>query len=266
MNELVLVIDFMNYVHRCRVGPLTGEYVLIYNFFRNLRATVDFFHPSKLFFVTEGFPEHRYSLYPAYKGNRIKVASTQSHKDVIESANKIKELLGYLPCTIINHPKLEADDIVYSLCSAMKEENIIIVSTDSDYIQILQQDFKNCKIFNPIKKIFVENVAYPYIPWKCLNGDKSDNINKLLSPAKALKTVNDPELFKAFLSIEENRANFNINRQLIEFRLVPQEEIIVQESLIDFNKLKEEFARFKFETIINEKSWEKFTTTFENLI
>lgn len=111
----------------------------------------------------------------------------------------------------------------------------------------------------------MEAPAYPYVAWKCLNGDKSDNIPALLKPKKALDAVNNPEAFKKFLEIEENRANFNINRQLIEFRSVPLEEINIREGIRNFEILKQEFIKMQFESIVNDNSWTKFKKTFDCL-
>src|SRR5690606_26025902 len=119
------------------------------------------------------------------------------------------------------------------------------------------------KIYNPIKKVNMESPPYPYVAWKCLNGDKSDNIPALLKPKKALDTVNNPVLFKKFMESEENRANFNINRQLIEFRSIPLEEIELQEGMKDFDKLKDEFRKMQFESIINDQSWKKYCAAFD---
>jgi|WetSurMetagenome_2_1015567.scaffolds.fasta_scaffold301545_1 5'-3' exonuclease len=262
--DKVLIIDFMNYVHRCRVGSLDGEFVLIFNFFRNLRATVDQFKPYKIFFALEGHPKHRYELLESYKANRIiKNAAKQTTADnILLLANKIKELLLLLPVTLISHSDFEADDIINTLCFNLKEEDIIICSSDSDCIQILQLNYKNCKLYNPIKKEFLVAPPYPYVAWKCLAGDKSDNIPSLLTPKKVIKCMEDPAAFQSFLSTEENRANFNINRQLIEFRTVPEEEISLTEGISNFDALRIEFMKMKFESITNDKSWEKYVKTF----
>lgn len=264
MQDQILIIDFMNYVHRCRVGDLTGEHVLVFNFFRNLRSTIEQFKPAKLFFALEGYPKYRYDLYAGYKSNRIvKTAAKKSTSEqVIMSANVIQQLLLLLPTTLVHHPDFEADDVINTLCLNMKEENIIICSSDSDCIQILQNDNKNCELYNPIKKAFIFPPTWPYVVWKSLVGDKSDSIPRLLSEKKALGLINSPPLFKKFLDIEENRANFNINRQLIEFRKIPEEELSIKEGINNFKKLHEEFFRMKFESIINDYSWDRFKSTF----
>lgn len=243
------------------------EFIPIYNFFRNLRPIIELFEPDKCFFVLEGHPQFRYDLFAEYKANRIiKQASKKEDFDKFhKSKNEIIRLINLLPITSCRAAHYECDDVIGSLCENVKDENLIVLSNDSDYIQLLQRGYKSCSIYNPIKKEFMEAPSYPYVAWKCLNGDKSDNIPALLKPKKALDTISSPEKFKDFLSIEENRANFNISRQLIEFRSVPEDEIEIIEGHADFNSLREEFAIMKFESIVNDKSWEKFVKTFDCL-
>jgi 5'-3' exonuclease len=242
------------------------KYKLIYSFFRNLRPLIEDFAPEKCFFVLEGHPQFRYDLYADYKANRfIKTASSSNREKVYQAIDDIIPLLLKLPITIARAEKYECDDTVGSLCENIKEEDLTVVSNDSDYIQLLQRNYIKTAIYNPYKKEYMQAPSYPYVAWKCLNGDKSDNIPALLKPAKALKTINDPVLFQQFMDIEENRANFSINRQLIEFRAVPEDEIFIQDGSKDFESLKREFSLMKFESIINEKSWEKFYRSFESI-
>lgn len=241
------------------------KFVFVYNFFRNLRPLIEDCAPDKCFFVLEGYPRFRYELYGDYKANRIiKTASRQEDNEKFNRAKDIiLPLLKFLPITIARAADYEADDVVATLCNNMREEDLTIISNDSDYIQLLQGGYPHLQVYNPIKKVCMEAPSYPYVAWKCLNGDKSDNIPKLLSPKKSIQTVSDPDLFQKFLSVEENRANFQINRQLIEFRIVPDEELIMEDGVRNFPILKMAFNTMKFESIINDKSWEKYTKTFD---
>lgn len=240
------------------------KYGVIYNFFRNLRPIIEQFSPDKCFFVLEGHPQFRYDLYEDYKANRIiKKASRQESQDkFFQNRDVIVSLLPHLPITLARAANYEADDTVASLCENLKTEDLSIVSTDTDYIQLLQRGYPHIRIYNPIKKVDMEAPSYPYVAWKCLAGDKSDNIPALLKPKKALDTINDPELFKSFLETEENRANFNINRQLIEFRSIPEEQIQLQEGERNFQFLIDAFTQMKFESIVRPESWSKYTKTF----
>lgn len=240
------------------------KYNLIFNFFRNLRPIIEKFAPDKCFFVLEGHPQFRYDLYADYKANRIiKHGSKQNVMDKFSvDKNVIIDLIQHLPVTICRSAAYECDDVIGALCENLKDENITVLSNDSDYIQLLQRGYPEIQIYNPIKKFFMEAPSYPYVAWKCLNGDKSDNIKSLLKPKKALDTILSPELFKKFMDVEENRANFSINRQLIEFHSVPEDEIIFQEGIRNFDTLRDAFAKMKFESMINKDSWKKYTETF----
>lgn len=270
MSEIILIIDFMNYVHRCRTGFLKGDYALIFNFFRNFRATVEQFEPSKIFFALEGHPKHRYDLYPEYKANRRKIVKTaeeaQKKEDidlVLVAANEIKKLLASFPVSLISSSDFEADDIINSLCYDLRDENVVVVSSDTDFIQILQIPLlKNIKLYNAIKKEFIIPPEYPYLAWKCIVGDKSDNIPGIKGDKTAIKIISDPEKFTAFMKLEEHRANFNINKCLIEFQTVPVEKLIIDEGVADWNYVKSEFDRMEFASITNDKSWTKYVKTF----
>lgn len=268
--DKVLLIDLHNQIWRACVkfgapSDQPDEIIFVFNFFRNLRPLIETFSPDKCFAVLEGHPQFRYDLFSDYKANRI--IKQASRKDANEKFLKVKDiilpLLNYLPITLARAHKYEADDVVATLCEDMKSENLTVLSNDSDYIQLLQRGYSKIQIYNPIKKAMMEAPLYPYVPWKCLNGDKSDNIPALLKPKKALDTINNPDLFQNFMAIEENRSNFNINRQLIEFRSVPVEEIQIKDGRKNFPALKEQFHNMKFTSITNDASWEKYVATFD---
>jgi len=174
-------------------------------------------------------------------------------------------LMQHLPITVCRAANYEADDVIATLCDNMRDEDLTVLSNDSDYIQLLQRGYSKIRIYNPIKKVDMESPPYPYVAWKCLNGDKSDNIPALLKPKKAVETASNPELFKKFMEVEENRANFSVNRQLIEFRSVPLEEIEMREGIRNFPVLKQAFTDMKFESIVNDQSWAKYCKTFDCL-
>jgi 5'-3' exonuclease len=281
--DRILLIDGHNQMWRACVKfgatkPEPGkvaqpdEVIFAFNFFRNLRPLIEDFEPDKCFFVLEGHPQFRYDLFADYKANRI--IKQAAKKETTEIFFKMKDIvvpiLQHFPVTTCRAANYEADDVVGTLCENMKDEDLTILSNDSDYIQLLQRGYPNIRIYNPIKKTDMEAPTYPYIAWKSLAGDNSDNIPALLKPKtkageKAAEMLNTPELFQKFMEVEENRANFQVNRQLIEFRPVPVEEIELKEGIRNFDLVKQEFAKMQFESIINDKSWEKYTKTFNCL-
>lgn len=282
--DRILFIDGHNAIHRAcikfgkpsdpssenNVAPVIDDSIVFaFNFFRNLRPIIEKFSPDKCFFVLEGHPQFRYDLYPEYKANRIikraSGKSKESEDKFIRTKDIVLPLLKHLPITTCRANNYEADDLIGTLADNMKEEDLTILSNDSDFIQLLQRGYSNITIYNPIKKVNMEAPPYLYIQSKAIKGDKSDNIKALLKPKKAQAVIDDPELFRKFMELEENRANFSINRQLIEFRTVPDEEIILAEGARNFHELRHAFAEMKFESIINFDSWGKYTKTFDCL-
>lgn len=270
-EEHILIIDGLGYVYRSAINKLDGEFALIFNFFRNLRSTIENFEPTKVFFVWEGHPKHRYDLFPEYKANRLKTASKDSQKStkdkVKEASIEVQRLLKYLPITQVKHPDFEADDCIAFLCENMKNEKCTIISGDSDLVQLLQKDYSKLKLYNYQIKDYVNPPTYNYLLYKCLAGDKkSDNIPSVVGPKTAEKLVNNLDDLIKFLEIEENAANFRLNKELIELKPIPEDEIEFTSPEVDFDYLKSEFERMEFKSIVNDNSWINFKRTFEDLI
>jgi DNA polymerase-1 len=247
----------------------TERHLVKFNFFRNLRPLIEQFSPDKCFFVLEGHPQFRYDLFAEYKANRIiKTAEKQEAMDkFFQSKDEIVRLMQYLPITTVRAANYECDDVIATLCENMKDEDVTILSSDSDFIQLLQKGYQNCKVYSPIKKEFMTAPVYPYVAWKSLVGDTSDNIPGFpgIGPKKAEAMLSDPKKFQKFMDIEENRANFQVYRELIEFRFIPEEEIVFKDGIKNFDELKVEFEKMKFDSITNEKSWNKYVKTFDCL-
>jgi 5'-3' exonuclease len=290
--DKILLIDAFNNIHRACVKfkppfsqstverqedtKVEDHIIFTFNFFRNLRPLIADLEPDKVYFVLEGHPQFRYDLYPEYKANRLiktgtvaQAAKAQSKLDSKETFHKTKdlvlELMQYLPITIARSEHYEADDVIYTLCENMKEEDLTVISGDSDFIQLLQKGYKNIRIYNPIKKIDMVAPEYPYTIGKALLGDKSDNIKGAAKPKKAEEMLKNPDKLKEFLDIEENRANLGMNLDLINFRLVPSEEIEVSECNTNFEVLKHEFMKLEFNSIIKDDSWDKYKNSFKSI-
>lgn len=263
------------YVH-CYCGAKWNEkeqfcygdkYLVVFNFFRNLRPIIELLSPDKCFFVLEGHAKHRYALYPDYKANRLhKIASTAEKQEDLakffQQKDLVVDLLQYFPISLVKSDDYEADDVMATLAKNLLEEDVTILSNDSDFIQLIQQH-KQIKVYNPIAKEYLQPPSYFYLGWKCLCGDKADNIPGFMGDKTAQKTISDPDKFAQWMAVEENRANFNINKQLIEFQDVPLEQIQIVDGITNWNIVKHRFDEMAFYSITNEKSWQKFTSTFD---
>ena len=273
--DRILLIDGLNSIWRANIAFKPGEktepsFVIVYNFFRNLRATIEEFEPTKVFFCLEGSDNFRHKLFPDYKGNRtVKTAATADRKnldDFYRQADIIVKLISSLPITTVRADKFECDDVIASLAENLKEEEVIVISNDSDFIQLLQKDYKNFKIYNPFTKTYMTAPEYHYLTWKCLAGDKrTDNIPGLVGPGAAEKLATNIDKFAEFMGTHEHRSNYSLNKELIELKMIHMDDLQFTEHHVNYNLLKEEFAKMDCKSMLTEKYWDKFCETFSTL-
>lgn len=271
-KDRVLIIDGLNSIFRVASIAFAFAkpddklpYTIVYSFFRSLRLTVETLQPTKIFFCLEGKDNFRYKIFPEYKGNRIvKTGSNKQsfYEEVGRQKDIIVDILSNLPITVVDAVGYEGDDIVASLVDHLKDEEIIILSGDTDFIQLLQNGYSNLTIYSPIKKEFMKSPDYHYKVWKILKGDKSDNIPGIVGPKKAEEIASDPEKLTSFLKSEENRANFNLNKELIELKIIDINSLIFKEYKVNLDKVKEHFIAMDFNSMIEEKYWNRFVNAF----
>lgn len=270
----ILCIDFMNMAHRARSGFTSGEHAVIYNFFRQFKSLVDQFKPSRVYFALEGRPVHRHEAMSEYKANRIVEEGDPRREELLrffKQKDRIVELLStYFPVSLVRHPTSEADDTIYNLVrTSSTAVPWIVVSTDTDFIQALQE-FPHISLYNPVKKIFVNSPDHPYLTWKALRGDASDNIPGIpgVGDKTAEKLACDPALLAEFLSSPVKAEIFQRNYDLISFKTWSEAEATEMTSSSpskDWNLIKEVFDGMGFQSITKEGSWQKFLAPFETL-
>lgn len=264
----VLFLDAYNLIYRARSGYTKGEYAIIYNFFRGVRPIVEKFKPNKVYFVLEGVPKFRKQLSEGdYKGNR-KSAGDDFHRQKAAIINIVGELF---PFESVRHPDLECDDTIATLAinHAAEGDDVTIISSDSDFIQLLNIERYDIKLYNPIKKKFVETPEYDYVTWKALRGDATDNIPGIpgIGDKTAEKLVKDPLKMQALLENKEKRKIFERNVNLI--RLVDfSNNMSMLERKIgsgDWDMIEQTFEDLSFDSMLKEKTWDKYVKTFEEL-
>jgi len=147
------------------------------------------------------------------------------------------EIAEFLPYVTIHLDRVEADDIIGTLCERFgehietKENAILIISSDKDFGQL--QKFANVSQYNPVSSQFIritnpEQLLREHI----LYGDRGDGIPNFLSeddcfvsnrrqkPIPAAKITEwslcEPEAFSTL-----QRAGFERNRRLIDLSFTP---------------------------------------------
>ena len=99
----VLFLDAYNLIHRARSGFTSGEYPVIYNFFRSIRPIVEKFSPDKIYFVLEGNPKFRNEISNGlYKSNRVSPGDN-FHRQKAAIINLVSECLPFI---VVRHPDL----------------------------------------------------------------------------------------------------------------------------------------------------------------
>ena len=263
----VLFLDAYNLIYRSKSGFTKGDYYVVYNFFRGLRPLVEKFSPDKVYFVLEGAPQFRKDLSEEYKSNR-KNNDQNFHNQKAQIISIIRECF---PFTSVKHPNLECDDTIATLvkvhCNSGDE--CTIISSDSDFYQLLNH-YKNCTIYNPVKKSIIETPDYDYVTWKALRGDATDNISGI--PGCGDKTadmlVRSPELLIDYLKKEPNR-QYIFERNVNLIRLVDFSdnlgELEINEGIQNWEELYSLFQEMEFTSMIKEKTWNNYIKTFSNL-
>ena len=126
----------------------------------------------------------RRDYYPEYKAGRRK--GRESDKDfwnnVFSILNTIRsEIKENFPYKYLEVFGAEADDIIGFLCEENRDEKIMIISGDKDFIQL--QKYPNVTQWSPITKKQVNGFDPTiYLKEHILKGDTSDGVPNVLSP------------------------------------------------------------------------------------
>lgn len=262
-----LILDANNLLFRARYAASRRGYdnAIIHVFFRSLKPIIEKFSPDVAFFVLDGKPVRRLDLLPEYKGTR------KYHDDDNFQAQRrecISLISDCIPLTVCRHPYAEADDVIAHLVlnSLPSESEKVIVSSDTDFIQLCQDD-ENTRLYNPIRKSYVSIPEYPYAVWKSLRGDGSDNIAGFrgIGDKRAATLSEDKEVLKLFLQDPDKKKKFEKNMQLIQLTGFKSNDNIEYSYNDDMGSLFNRFNTLNFSSMINEKSWNAFSSVFGGL-
>ena len=249
-------------MHRARAGFQRGEHSITYTFMLMLRKMLNQFKPHRVYIVKEGKALARREMFTEYKANRGSMDD-----GFWRQHGAILELLQNLPVHIMRHPERECDDTIAHICNViMKDEECIIISSDSDFTQLLSVDDNRVKLYNPIKESYVVAPTYNYVTWKSLVGDGSDNIPGFqgIGPKRAEKILMTEGGLEEFLSHDDRLKTFERNMKLIKFETI-DEGLEHKEPTINWPLMKENLSLFGFSSIINDKNWNKFVESFSSI-
>ncbi len=180
----------------------------------------------------------------AYKAGRKKTRE-KSDLDwhlIFDMLSKFKqELKEYFPYKVVDVEGAEADDIIGTLVPRhIMHENILIISSDGDFLQLQQYNTSSSKYsvkqYNPAQKKFIisENPLME-LKEKIIRGDKGDGIPNILSSSDCFvrelrqTTISKIKLEKlmeknyADWDNENEKIGFSRNQALIDLSNIPND-------------------------------------------
>lgn len=203
--------------------------------FQSIRKAWNDFNGSHVVFCLEG-RSWRKDFYAPYKRNRQEtrdaLTPSQQEEDKI-FWETFDEFTGFLRektnCSVLQHPQLEADDLIAGWIQSHPKDNHVIISTDGDFAQLIAP---NVKQYNGVSKTTITHEGYfdekgkpvidkktkaekpaPNPEWllfeKCMRGDTSDNVFSAYPGVRVKGTKNKVGLQEAFEDRETKGFNWN---------------------------------------------------------
>jgi 5'-3' exonuclease len=182
------------------------------------------FDGKHVIFCLEG-RSWRKDHYAPYKRNRQETRDAMSPKDAEEDKvfwETFDDFKTFVTektnCTVLQHPQLEADDLIAGWITAHPNDNHVIISTDGDFAQLIAP---NVKQYNGVTQVTITHEGYfdekgkpvkdkktgevkpaPDPEWslfeKCMRGDTSDNVFSAYPGVRTKGTKNKVGLLEAF--------------------------------------------------------------------
>lgn len=286
MAKYVLV-DALNMFHRSK-HVVRGDIdtrigMSLHITFNTLRKAWRDLGGDHIVFCLEG-RSWRKSFSKDYKANRV-VAQLKRTKREVEDDELFFEayddfsrfFLDKTNCTVLQCPVAEADDLIAMWVDLHPDDEHVIVSSDSDFMQLLAP---NVTIYNGIANHLVtiegffddngnpvidkktgEAKTPPDPQWllfeKCIRGDKSDNVFPAYPGARVKGSKNKTGMMEAFE--DRNSGGFNWNNFMLQrWEDVEGNEHVVKDRyeynrhMIDLREQPADIREALVESIISE--------------
>jgi DNA polymerase-1 len=199
MTERSLIIDGTNIFYRAYVvNPSLSNSGLpvggLVGFLKSLQKLIREMKPTKVFVCWDGAggSSRRRSVVSSYKEGRkairlnrstgVSLSLEEENQSKLRQIMRLFEYLDNLPLIQLMHDGVEADDMISILCQELRGEQKIIVSSDKDFYQLLDDE---TIIYRPVQAVFKtkkdiveEFQIHPnnFALARAVSGDKSDNL------------------------------------------------------------------------------------------
>ena len=239
MSKTYILVDTANTFFRARHvirGSLEDKVGMsLQTVLGSVRKAWRDFKGDHVIFFLEG-RSWRKDYYAPYKRQRTEARAKHSASEQEEERvfwETFDEFKGFITektnATVLQHPQLEADDLIAGWIKSHPEDNHIIISTDGDFAQLIAP---NVKQYNGVMQVTTTHEGYfdekgkyvidkktklpkgiPDPAWllfeKCMRGDTSDNIFSAYPGVREKGTKNKVGLREAFADRESKGYNWN---------------------------------------------------------
>jgi len=205
------------------------------------------------------FPEYQQQDIGKYKGTRKRQEIPFSYERAYEIMDDtIEKMDKWTNFVVMKVKDAEADDIIAVLTKNLKDEPVVIVSSDKDFKQLFRYR-DDLIIFDPIKKkeIRRRDVINPdfFLKKHIIMGDRIDGIlpiKKRCGEKTAEKMAK--EIDKLLALNPEMKERYEFNEVLISFDKIPEE--IERKIMDEWEKKKDEYNYNEIELMrwLNSKS------------
>lgn len=163
MNKTFLVVDTSHLLHRTyhvtKGDAWTRAGLTVHIMLESLKKCWRLFDAEHVVFCLEGRSWRR-GVYEPYKKNRDAMYTNQSETDVENSEilfDAINSFIKFLEdrsnCTVLQNSVCEADDLIARWCQNHPNDNHIVVSGDTDFIQLLSD---NVIIYDGVRDVVLK--------------------------------------------------------------------------------------------------------------
>ncbi len=244
MNTYILVDTantFFRARHVVRGDVDTKVGMCLHITLNSIRKAWNDFDGSHVVFCLEG-RSWRKDYYEPYKRNRKEARDALTPKEQEEDKvfweifDEFKDFITEKTnCTVLQNPKLEADDLIAGWIQAHPNDNHVIISTDGDFAQLIAP---NVRQYNGVMNTIITHEGYfddkkrqPIIDKKtgdpkpapdpefmlfekCMRGDTSDNIFSAYPGVRKKGTKNKVGLLEAFA--DKHKKGYNWNNMMLQ--------------------------------------------------
>lgn len=241
MNDHVLICDGLNTFIRifASVPSISenGEHVGgTIGFLKSIGWTIRHLRPTRCIIVFDGVggSTKRKKIYPEYKNKRINKSSLNRYDEFSDvdseqeslkkQLNRVSQYLNVLPITTMVIDNVEADDVIAYLTTDICQDKVTIVSTDKDYLQLVND---RVSVYRPTTKelytpkeiveeygVKLEN----FLLWRLFEGDSSDCIPGIPGIGKKTLIKNFPEITEKIIDctylIDESKNKIHTGKKI----------------------------------------------------